>query len=268
LYAEVAFAELIYAERRGLHADLARALDRLNPDDVLALAPHYRAAAALLDPVRTTKVLTHAVEAAVLSGRNADALLERLRSAGRTAPLADALADRIEALRRKDVTLAWQAAERLAGQGATMLAAQAKVEWAELGGNEPRDVLRDCYTVFQEGDDGWWMDRTRILARAHGLSMGLSRVAGPLTKTGVAGCAAGGRWAVQCRHRGPAVPQPAHSGDPPAQQLREAWPQWPRSPRPMGRRSLNGVMRQAGVHTPGVVDDLGDPQVHHYARES
>jgi ATP/maltotriose-dependent transcriptional regulator MalT len=133
-------------------------------------------------PVPGLLLLAHAGEAAVLSGRDADRFVERLRSAGRTAPLADALADRVSALQRKDVDLAWQAAERLAGQGATMLAAQAKVEWAELGGNEPRDVLRDCYTVFQEGDAAWWMDRTRILARAHGLSMGLSRVDGPLTK--------------------------------------------------------------------------------------
>jgi DNA-binding CsgD family transcriptional regulator/tetratricopeptide (TPR) repeat protein len=107
--------------------------------------------------------------------------VDRLRSAGRTAPLADALADRLDAVRHRDVDLAWQAAERLAAQGATFLAAQARIEWAEFGGDDPREVLRACHEVFQRAEAGWWMDRARILARAHGLAMGVSQVDGPLT---------------------------------------------------------------------------------------
>lgn len=58
LYAEVAHAEMTELERRRTHAEVAAVLERLRPQDVVALAPHYRHAAELLDPVRTLDVLS------------------------------------------------------------------------------------------------------------------------------------------------------------------------------------------------------------------
>ncbi|ALG09293.1 ATP-binding protein [Kibdelosporangium phytohabitans] len=64
LYAEVAYAEMTIGERRQAHATVLEAVERIDPDDVLALAPHYREAASAAHPARAVAVMAEAGERA------------------------------------------------------------------------------------------------------------------------------------------------------------------------------------------------------------
>jgi len=97
LYAEVAYAELTAGERRRTHAELVRALDERVPDDVVALAPHYRGAGDLVDPQRMLDVLASAGERAlalhadVEAAQWLDAAIDQARQLGHTTLLPDLL---------------------------------------------------------------------------------------------------------------------------------------------------------------------------------
>lgn len=105
-------------------------------------------------------------------------IASRLREAGKSAPLVDAFADRLAGL-TGDSALLLASAERLAAMGATGFAAQARLEWAERGG-DPESV-RHCVEVFESTGMAPWLDRARRLARDLGLR-GLARKPGTLTK--------------------------------------------------------------------------------------
>lgn len=102
LYAEVAYAEITAWDRRRLHAEVAQALERLRPDDVIALAPHYRYAADVLDPERTLEILAaagrraldlHADSEASRYLQAASRLAERLRDHAMLLRLSEALGE-------------------------------------------------------------------------------------------------------------------------------------------------------------------------------
>ena len=126
LYAEVAYAELTVGERHTLHAAVAAAVDRINPDDVLALAPHYREAGTLVDAARAAEVMAaagwralrvHAAEeatrylAAAVDGATGPATIELLEGLGRAHLLCGRLADAVSAFRR-GLTMAQQHGDR------------------------------------------------------------------------------------------------------------------------------------------------------------
>ncbi|MEV4318976.1 AAA family ATPase [Actinocrispum sp. NPDC049592] len=139
LYAEVAYSELTLAERRSLHAAVLRAIERTSPDDVLALAPHYREAGDLADPVRAAEILADAGWRALSMGA-ADEAIRYLEAAADQAEekqvpaLLDGIARAHQSLGRFDeATAAWQRATAVAQhQGQTDIVAEVRFRMAIL----------------------------------------------------------------------------------------------------------------------------------------
>lgn len=107
----------------------------------------------------------------------------QLRDAGRTAVLLDALADRLDGLVAADPTLLNAAADRLAAMGMSLLAAQSRLEWAELvGGDAVTGAVSECLEVFERAGVIPWVDRCRRLARSVGIRVTSGRASGVLSK--------------------------------------------------------------------------------------
>jgi DNA-binding CsgD family transcriptional regulator len=104
----------------------------------------------------------------------------RMREFGRTAPLYSVAADRIAGLADRDADLLASAAERLAATGFPLLAAQVRLEWAELTG--ARDAVVSCLPVFEAAGATPWVDRCRSVARSLGVRIPTGRAGGVLSK--------------------------------------------------------------------------------------
>lgn len=102
-----------------------------------------------------------------------------LRQVGKSAPFLDALADRLDALRNTDANLLDQTANRLDRMGARLLAAQTRLEWAELTGD--RESTKQCFDTFEWAGAGPWLERCRRHARAVGFRIAPARKTGPLS---------------------------------------------------------------------------------------
>ena len=148
---ELAEPEFAFDEASQL-AETAIALHRGRPQD----APPLENLGAFEDPLLGCARVLYAG----LVG-DAERVAGLLRAGGRTAPLVDACADRVAGLDT--------AADRLAAMGAPLLAAQARLENAERGGEPAADVIASCLATFEQAGVRPWLDRARRLARAHGL---------------------------------------------------------------------------------------------------
>ncbi|MCU1683844.1 MAG: hypothetical protein JWQ81_4583 [Amycolatopsis sp.] len=103
-----------------------------------------------------------------------------LRRVGQTAPFLDAQADQLDGLSRREPALLDTAANRLDAMGARLLAAQTRLEWAELTSDV--DATKSCLDVFEQTGAAPWADRARRLARSLGVRVRSGRSAGPLSK--------------------------------------------------------------------------------------
>jgi DNA-binding NarL/FixJ family response regulator len=109
----------------------------------------------------------------------ATATIALVRDLGRTAPFLDAIADRLDGLLAGSPELLNQAAERFEGMGARLLAAQSRLEWAELTAD--RDATLACLTTFQQAGAQPWADRAKRQARALGVRIPTGRSKGTLS---------------------------------------------------------------------------------------
>jgi DNA-binding CsgD family transcriptional regulator/tetratricopeptide (TPR) repeat protein len=102
-----------------------------------------------------------------------------LRQVGRTAPFLAAHADRLDGLSRGEPGLLDSAATRLHAMGARLLAAQTRLEWAELVADA--DAAAACLEIFEQAGASPWTDRARRLARSLGVRVPVARGTGKLS---------------------------------------------------------------------------------------
>ncbi|MBV9846133.1 MAG: AAA family ATPase, partial [Kutzneria sp.] len=149
-------------------------------------------AAVLTDPLPFRDALTSCLrvvaagDAAASAGDHVMArrVADVLRTAGRTAPLLDALADRQEGLlaatrgdRPHARDLLDTAAERLDTMGARLLSVYARLESLEQQSQLDSEALAGCLAVFEKAGVTPWRDRARRLARTAGIRIAAQRAA-------------------------------------------------------------------------------------------
>jgi ATP/maltotriose-dependent transcriptional regulator MalT len=157
-------------------ATTALALYQGHPEQAPPL-PDY--ATELHDPLMVGFWLLSAGEAAIAAGdkqRGAE-IVARLRKAGKSAVLVDALADRLAGL-VGDPAMSLSAADRLDAIGALGFGAQARLEWA--GQTHDPAPIQHCVDVFEQAGMTIWLDRARQLAKTLGVRV--ARKSSGLTK--------------------------------------------------------------------------------------
>jgi DNA-binding CsgD family transcriptional regulator len=118
------------------------------------------------------------------AARSGDARLlaetaESMRFDGEHPRLVSAFADRLRGLHTQDPDVLASVAGRFDAMGAPLLAAQTRLEWAELTGD--RDTVTQVVAVFERSGAAPWADRARQLARRLGLRLRTTRNDGVLT---------------------------------------------------------------------------------------
>jgi DNA-binding CsgD family transcriptional regulator/tetratricopeptide (TPR) repeat protein len=190
LYAETAYSDLTLDERRRAHAAVARAIAKVRPDDVLAIAPHYLGAGEFVDTDHAIDVLTAAgrrakeinssqealryLGAALDEARAADrmdlviSLLDTIgrvhQGAGRLPEAAEAWSDAVAVATRAGraeqvATIAYWLA-LLESERGNLDAAKAHVRTAVDAVADPELALLRMYFAFRHGD----VDQVRAMA--------------------------------------------------------------------------------------------------------
>ncbi|MFD8499357.1 ATP-binding protein [Amycolatopsis sp. NPDC059657] len=161
-------------------ADLARTVISLHSGRTAAAPPSVESRMRNEQLVVTLRLLLTGLAGLAAGDREAALRASAgLREDGATAPLLDALADRLDGLLQPSAELLELAADRLEAMGAKLLSAQARLEWAELA--EDKTAAIACLEAFEQVSAAPWADRARRLARSLGVRVPAGRRVGTLS---------------------------------------------------------------------------------------
>lgn len=148
----------------------------------LVTPPQYTAWALHNEQVIVSVSLLYTGLAALAHGdvERAASTAALVRDLGRTAPFLNAIADRLDGLVTRSPELLDRAAKRFDSMGARLLAAQTRLEWAELTAD--RAATTASLAVFDQTGATPWADRAKHLARSLGVRVPSARRPGTLSR--------------------------------------------------------------------------------------